>query len=198
MDVEVEDLREAEDIVGGQLPRVDWTGVTLRGCRVHLVDVAELVLEGSRLIDSHLTDADITHLRCADSTWRSVEVLGGRIGAADLDGGVWDSVSVVGTQIGYVNLRDATLTDVDLGDCRIETLDLAGATARRVRLTGCVIDDLVLSRAELDEVDLRGARVGRIEGIENLSGSIISAEQLLDLAPALARAAGVTVGPWPA
>jgi len=197
VDVEAEDVREAEEIIGGQVPRLDWTRVTLRGCLVHLDDVAELVLERARLIDSRLTEPDVTHLRGADCTWRSVEVLGGRIGAADLDGGVWDSVSVVGTRIGYVNLRDATLTHVDLGDCRIQTLDLAGARARRVSLTGCVIDELVLSRAELDEVDLRGARIGRVEGVGNLSGSIISAEQLLDLAPALAQAAGITVGPWP-
>ena len=51
--------------------------------------------------------------------------------------------------------------------------------------------------ADLDELDLRGARIDRVDGVESLAGAIISAEQLLDLAPALAQAAGVTVGPWP-
>ena len=161
------------------------------------MDVAELVLDRARLIDSRLTEPDITQVVGADSTWRSVAVDGGRIGAWDLAGGVLDAVTVAGAQLGYVNLRDATLTDVAMHDCRIETLDLAGATARRVSLAGCAIGELVVVRADLDELDLRGARIDRVDGVESLGGAIISAEQLLDLAPALAQAAGITIGPWP-
>ena len=196
-DVEAEDTREVEEIAGERLARLDWARVTLRGCLVRLADVAELVLDRARLIDSRLTEPDVTHLRGADSMWRSLEVVGGRIGAVELPGAVWDAVSVAGAQLGYVNLRDSTLTDVALRDCRIQTLDLAGATARRVSVQGCVIDELVVTRAELDQVDLRGARVDRIEGVASMAGAILSAEQLLDVAPALAQAAGITIGPWP-
>ncbi|HYN55946.1 MAG TPA: hypothetical protein VES03_01995 [Motilibacterales bacterium] len=197
-EVEVEDVREAEEIVGSHLPRLDWTRVSLRECCVRLVDVADLVADRARLIDSHLSEPDITHLSSSDSTWRSVTVEGGRIGAWDLAGGVVDGITVAGAQLGYVNMRDATLTDVALRDCRIETLDLAGAKVRRVSLAGCVIDELVVIRADLDVLDLRGARLDRVDGVENLGGVIISAEQLLDIAPALAAAAGITIGPWPA
>ena len=196
-DVEVEDIREAEEIVGEHLARLDWTRVSLRACRVHLVDVAELVLDRARLIDTQLSESDITAVSGADSTWRSVAVQGGRIGAWDLAGGGLDGVTVAGAQLGYVNLRDATLTDVALNDCRIQTLDLAGAKGRRVSLAGCVIGELVVVRATLDVLDLRGARIDRVDGVENLSGAVISAEQLLDLAPALAQAAGIRIGPWP-
>ena len=197
VEVGVEDVREAEEIVGGHLPRLDWTRVSLHGCCVRLVDVAELVLHRARLIDSDFSEPDITDLSGPDSTWRSVIVAGGRIGAWDLAGGVVDAITVAGVQLGYVNLRDATLTDVTVRDCRIETLDLAGAKARRVSLSGCVIGELVVLRADLDAFDLRGARLDRVDGVENLGGAIISAEQLLDLAPALAVAAGITIGPWP-
>jgi uncharacterized protein YjbI with pentapeptide repeats len=196
-DVEAEDVREAEEIVGEHLAHLGWTRVSLRECHVHLTDVAEVVLDQARLIDSRLTEPDITQVAGADSTWRSVAVDGGRIGAWDLAGGVLDAVTVAGAQLGYVNLRDATLTDVVMHDCRIGTLDLAGAKARRVSLAGCVIGELVVVHADLDEVDLRGARIDRVDGVESLGGAIISAEQLLDLAPALAQAAGMTIGPWP-
>jgi len=66
-----------------------------------------------------------------------------------------------------------------------------------VRLPGCIVEELVVTRAQLDRVDLRGARLGRIEGVEHLAGAVISADQLLDVAVDLARAAGITVGPWP-
>jgi uncharacterized protein YjbI with pentapeptide repeats len=196
-EVEVEDDREAEEIVGQHHGRLDWTRVGLRGCCLRLVDVAELVLDRARLIDSHVCEPDITDLSGSDSTWRSVTVQGGRIGAWDLAGAVVDALTVADAQLGYVNLRDATLTDLVLRDCRIETLDLAGAKARRVRLPGCVLDELVVTRAHLDEVDLRGARLDRIDGVEGLGGATLSAEQVLDLAPALAKAAGITIGPWP-
>ncbi len=196
-DVEAEDVREAEEIVGEHLARLDWSRVSLRGCHVHLTDVAELVLDRARLIDSRLNEPDITQVVGADSTWRSVALDGGRIGAWDLAGGVLDAVTVSGAQLGYVNLRDATLTDVLLNDCRIETLDLAGAKVRRVSLATCAIGELVVVHADLDELDLRGARIDRVDGVESLRGAIISAEQLLDLAPALAQAAGISIGPWP-
>jgi uncharacterized protein YjbI with pentapeptide repeats len=196
-DVEVEDIREAEEIVGEHLARLDWTRVGLRTCRVHLVDVAELVLDRARLIDCQLHESDVTAVSGADSTWRGVAVDGGRIGAWELASGVLDGVTVAGAQLGYVNLRDATLTDVALHDCRIGTLDLAGAKVRRVSLAGCAIGELVVVRATVDELDLRGASLERVDGVENLAGAIISAEQLLDLAPALAQAAGITIGPWP-
>lgn len=195
--VEVEDDRDGQEVVGEHLTRLDWTRVSLRACVIRLADVGALVLDRARVIDSQLHELDITNLSAADSTWRSVAVHGGRIGAWDLAGGVLDAVTVADAQLGYVNLRNAALTDVALRDCRIGTLDLAGATASRVSLQGCVIDELVLSRAELDEVDLRGASLDRIEGVQDLAGVIICAEQLLDVAPALARAAGITIGPWP-
>ncbi len=196
-DVEREDTREGEEIVGGGLTRLDWTRVTLRGCLVRLVDVTDLELGRARLVDSRLAEPDVVHLDATDSMWRSVEVTRGRLGAWDMAGGFWDSVSVVGARIGYANMRDATLTDVHLHDCRIETLDLAGATVRRMSLHGCVIGELVVNRAELIGVDLRGADLARIDGVQSLGGATISAEQLLGLAPALAREAGISVGPWP-
>lgn len=196
--VEVEDIRDGQEIGGQHLAHVDWTRVTLRGCRIHMADVMELVLERARLIDTRLAEPDVMHLTGTDSTWRSVHVDGGRIAAWDMSGGVLDAVDVAGAQLGYVNLRDATLADVSMRDCRIQTLDLAGATVRRVGLPGCVIGELVVTRADLDELDLRGARLDRVEGVAHLSGAMVSVEQLLDLAPALAQAAGISIGPWPA
>ncbi len=193
----IEDECESVQVSGRHLARLDWTRVTLRGCLVELADVAELTAERARVIDSTLREPDVTHLRAGDSTWRSVEVQRGRIGAWDLPGSVLDSMLVVGAQLGYVNLRDATMNDVALQDCRIGTLDLVGASAGRVRLPGCIVEELVVTRAQLDRVDLRGARLGRIEGVEHLAGAVISADQLLDVAVDLARAAGITVGPWP-
>ena len=52
-------------------------------------------------------------------------------------------------------------------------------------LSGCTIGSLVLSHATLRDVDLRGARIETVEGVAGMSGSWISGDQLVALAPAL-------------
>lgn len=194
-DVAAGDDREAVHVQGAGPERLDWTRVTLRECVVGPVQAAELLLDRGRLLETRIDEPDITGVQARDSTWRSVEVQGGRLAALDLAGCTWDGVAASGTRLGYVNLRDARLTDVALANCRIETLDLATATAQRVSLDGCVIDELVVTHGTLHDVDLRRAQIGRIEGVGHLAGTTISAAQLLDLAPWLARELGITVEP---
>jgi uncharacterized protein YjbI with pentapeptide repeats len=47
--------------------------------------------------------------------------------------------------------------------------------------------------ASLEEVDLSGASLGSIVGVESLRGAIMSDTQLADLAPVLAAQLGITV-----
>ncbi len=187
------DEREAELLQLSGVPEVDWTQVMLRECEVQAVGVARWVLDRGRLRSCRLREPDVTSLRGRDAVWRSVEIVGGRVPALDLAGGTWDGVAVAGARLGYINLRDASLTDVAFADCRIETLDLGTATATRVSLHHCTVDELVVSHATLRDVDLRGARIGLVEGATHLRGATISVEQLLDLAPGLAAAHGIVV-----
>jgi uncharacterized protein YjbI with pentapeptide repeats len=92
-----------------------------------------------------------------------------------------------------VNLRGARLTDVSFGDCVIDELDLGGATLQRAAFPGTRIGRLLAPEARLTDVDLRGARVDDIEGVEGLRGATVSLDQLLDLAPTLAARLGILV-----
>ncbi|MGB7980716.1 MAG: hypothetical protein WCF36_07970 [Candidatus Nanopelagicales bacterium] len=189
------DEREAELLTVRSAPELDWTRVTLRECQVQIVGVARWLVDRSRLLECRLLDLDVTVLRARDVQWRTVEIVGGRLPALDLAGATWDAVGVTGARLGYVNLRDATLTDVAFTDCRIETLDLGAATAVRVSLRDCTVDELIVTRATLRDVDLRAARIELVEGVAHLTGATVSADQLLELAPALAAALGIAVAP---
>lgn len=58
----------------------------------------------------------------------------------------------------------------------------------------CTLARVDFSDARMKDVDLRGAAAVDIaRGIERLSGAVISASQLLDLAPAFAAQIGVRV-----
>ena len=70
-----------------------------------------------------------------------------------------------------------------------------GATLRSVRFSDCSINELNVTEARLTKVDLSGARLRSLIGVDNLRGAIINRGQLLDLAPQLAAQLGVEVRP---
>jgi uncharacterized protein YjbI with pentapeptide repeats len=74
-------------------------------------------------------------------------------------------------------------------------MDFGAARLHTVSFVDCGVQELNVSEATLVKVDLSGARLKTLIGIENLRGAIISHEQLLDLAPLLAAQLGVTVLP---
>ena len=121
-------------------------------------------LDGTRLRGSHLNvvtmaGLDVPELVAPRSTWRRVELTGGRIGSAELYDGSWRSVSVSGCKIGYLNARAAG-GRTRFADCTIGELDLSSARVARLVLDDCRIETLTLSGARLTDVDLRRAELG--------------------------------------
>jgi hypothetical protein len=57
------------------------------------------------------------------------------------------------------------------------------------------VEELNVSEAGLSKVDLSGARLGKLIGVESLRGAIVGHQQLLDLAPLLAAQLGLEVRP---
>ncbi|HWD63259.1 MAG TPA: pentapeptide repeat-containing protein, partial [Humibacter sp.] len=74
-----------------------------------------------------------------------------------------------------------------------DELDLGDATATRVAFERCSIDTLEVSHARMTDVDLRGADLGGVRGVASLRGAVVSFEQLMGLAPALADGVGLRV-----
>jgi len=148
---------------------------------------------GLTLTDTRLERVDLLSLAAPAAGWRDVEVQASRIGSLELYDANLRRVSFVGCKLGYVNLRGADLADVAFTDCVVEDLDLMRATASRVALTRCRVGRLEVTEARLADVDLRGAQLADISGIEGLRGVTIGIEQLLDLAPVLAGRLGIRV-----
>jgi uncharacterized protein YjbI with pentapeptide repeats len=120
---------------------------------------------------------------------------GGRLGAINLAGAIWKDVRVKGVKLGFVNFAGARLEDVVFEGCEIGGLDAMAARLRSVTLVDCTVQELNVAEATLLKVDLSGARLKSLVGIENLRGAIISHAQMVDLAPLLAAQLGVVVLP---
>lgn len=179
-----------ERLVLGDL---DLDGTTLLGCRLAGVSAESTVLRAGRLRECVLERVDLPVLKGPRSAWRDVRMTSVRIGSAELYESVWEQVHVVGSKLAFVNLRGARLRDVVFTDCVIDELDLVSATATRVAFEGTTIKRLDVQHSTFEHVDLRGAQIEEITGVQALGGAVVSPVQLTLLAPALAGALGIVV-----
>ena len=162
-------------------------------CRFSGGDVGSGRMRRTRLNTCVLEDLRFSELDASGSTWSEVVLRNCRVGAlVAADAGLSD-LTVDGGRLDYVNLRMAKLARVQFLSCTIGELDLGAAELRDVRFVDCELATLVVRGARLSEVDLRGARLGGVEGIGELGGAVISPAQLVQLAPALAAHLGIRV-----
>jgi uncharacterized protein YjbI with pentapeptide repeats len=99
------------------------------------------------------------------------------------------------SKLGFLDLAGAHLEDVIFEGCEIGGLDVRSARLHAVAFIDCTIDELNVAGAALAKVDLSGARMRSLVGVESLRGAIVSSEQLVDLAPILAAQLGLEVRP---
>lgn len=191
-------------------PGGDYDGLTLRGERLEGQVADEARFLDCTFEDCVLDDADLGHARLVDTTWTGVRAatlgLAGaawqdgaltdcRLGAVQAYGARWTRVVVTGGKADYLNLRDSTLEELRFVGAVIDELDLARVRARHVVFEDCRVRRLDVTGATLTGADLRGIRdLQRLDGVAGLAGATISAEQLVELAPALAAHVGLTVG----
>jgi uncharacterized protein YjbI with pentapeptide repeats len=164
-------------------------------CHLERCGVEALAARRVRFVDCLLTEIHGASVDFRDSTWRDSHLVGGRLGAMTLAGATWKCVRVKGMKLGFVNLAGARLEDVVFEGCEIGSLDVGAAHLHTVALVDCTVAELNVAGATLVKVDVSGARLKSLVGIENLRGAIISHDQMIDLAPLLAAQLGVEVLP---
>lgn len=162
-------------------------------CRFTSCRFGNLKLRHASFNTCRLEQLEATSIDVAEGVWSDVEFEGGRIGALLLPGGRLTRVRLRGVRANYVNLRGTEINDLQLQDCRIEELDLGGSSIRRADLAGSEVERLLLTDATLRDVDLRQAGLAVVESVGQLRGAIITEQQLVRLAPALALHVGIAV-----
>jgi uncharacterized protein YjbI with pentapeptide repeats len=162
-------------------------------CRLERCCVEGLSVRRARVVGCLLAEVHGASVDFSDSVWRDSQMTGGRLGAMTLAGATWTGIRLRGVKLGFVNLAAARLEDVVFEDCEIGGLDASSARLSSVAFIDCSVQELNVDEATLSKVDLSGARLRTLVGIESLRGAIVSHEQLLDLAPQLAAQLGVEV-----
>ena len=160
-----------------------FTGVTVQGGRLQRDRFSDVFLRDVRLVATSLAETSWTGVTAARSMAAGVEAFGARL----------RRVTFRGCKLDSVNFREAQLTDVTFDSCDLRHVDFAGATLTRTAFPGSRLERTDFSRAQLAGTDLRGAELGIIISPDSLRGAIVSAGQLVFLAPLLAETLGITV-----
>ncbi|KRB78326.1 hypothetical protein ASE01_03345 [Nocardioides sp. Root190] len=166
---------------------------TLDMCRLEGISTRETDWNATRLRETTVTRMDSPVMKAARTEWRDLHVRDSRLGSVEAYEARWSSVHFVDCKLGYINLRGAELLDVAFTGCIIEELDFVQTTARRVRFSETRLSRLTAQQGTFEHVDLRGADIAEIDGLDSLRGVVISPRQLHDLAPALAAERGIVV-----
>ena len=184
---------EAVDFVDRDFTGHAAPGAAFRSCHIGRCRLDGLSIPRSRMSECLVEDVSAMTIDLTDSVWRDTLVVGGRIGALSASGATWSDVRVRGAKLDFVDLSGTRLTDVVFEACLIGELDLADAQVRSVRIVDSQVTELNVEGAKLAGLDLVGAALQRLRGIESLRGAIVSHQQLLDLAPVLAAHVGLQV-----
>ena len=178
--------------------RVTVTGADAAGARFIECAFSQVTFDGgrfrrARFIDSWFHEVRFLGTDLAETSWQDVTVIGGLLAGPQVPAAHLTRVAFQGCKLDSLNLREAKLADVRFGNCLLRDVDLSRASLRRASFPGSRLAGVDFSRATLEKVDLRGAELDISGGAECLRGATISASQLMDLAPSLAEALGITV-----
>jgi uncharacterized protein YjbI with pentapeptide repeats len=188
---------------GESMSAVDRSGLACADLHLDGVACTEVVLRdadftGSALVDAAFRDAVFENPMLANATFR-----GGSFTRVLVDGGRLTGLQVAETEIRDVlwsgcsadlaTFRHARLAYVTFQECSLREADFMGLRGEWVRFHDCDLRGAGFQHAEFAHSEFRRCRMEGIDGVEGLRGTAMELDQLVTLAPALARALGVGV-----
>ncbi len=193
------ELEPDSDYESVHIDGIDFADPDARGVRFNESALTTVQFTGGMFRYGRFDDVWLRAVRwigtnLGQSGWLNSEFVECALSGVEAVGAELRRIRFEGCKFDSVNLRNASLQDVTFSDCVLRDTDFGEATLRRVSFPGSRLDGITLHGSSLHDVDLRGATTLDITaGIDSLRGATVSTPQLLDLAPAFARAAGITV-----
>jgi uncharacterized protein YjbI with pentapeptide repeats len=178
---------------GADLVAADAGDARFLECLLAGADLTEGRFEGSRWTECRFERVRGVGAQLADAALLDCRLTEPRLGAVAAYGSSWRRVQVVGGKIDFLNLRGASLREVSFEDCVLLEPDFANATMTDVSFDGCTLTAAQWSQATLKQVDLSGARLVAPLGLTSLRGATISRPQLTELADAFADQLGIGI-----
>lgn len=178
-----------------RLPPVDGDHpLDLRGAAVQARRISGVELPASsEIVDLVLSDCDVSAVVAQRSRLERAEVTRCRFRAVTWAGGVLRDVVLDQVRAEDLSVRFSTLRRVVLRGCDLPGLDLTEASLERVRFERCTLRGARFDHATMSQVTLTGCDLAGASGATSLAGASMDLDDVLTLAPSLARELGITV-----
>ncbi|HEU5334236.1 MAG TPA: pentapeptide repeat-containing protein [Actinocrinis sp.] len=192
------DLRGSDDFDSLHFADAVYENTSAGGARFLECAFTAVRIEGGSLRRSRLSDVWLHETRLVSADLAQTDWLDCWFVAAGLAGvqaydAHWRRVVFQRCKFDSVNFRGARFTEVVFDTCLMRDVDFSGAALDHVSFPGSRLVEADFSKASCEHVDLRGAELGITGGHDGLRGTIVDSGQLVDLAPVLAAALGITV-----
>lgn len=162
-------------------------------CRLVDCRMDEAKLTGLHVVDSSWVRVGASGLSAPHSSWRDSEIRDSRFGLLDLSTSTLLRLTITDTKIDFLNLRGSTVREVVLIRVTLGEVSLSDASGTKLVLDDCTVESVGLHNSRIATVELSSSRLARLDGLDSLRGVVLSAGQVLDLAPAMARHLGATI-----
>jgi len=191
-------IRTGADLDGEHIAGEDWSGVRASDARMLECEVAdcrmdETKLNGLRAIDTTWVRTSASGLSMANSSWHDSAIKDSRFGLLDLSSSKLLRLTITDTKIDFLNLRATAIREVVLTRVKLGEVTLGEATGTTLTFQDCAIGTVELHNTRLEKIDLSTSTLTRVDGLASLRGVVLSLQQVLDLAPAMATVLGATI-----
>jgi len=168
---------------------LDLHDQTYRNERLGPADLAS----NSEVVDVALEDCDVIGVLAQKSRLERVTVTGSRLRGVAWAGGVIRDITVDGVNGTDVSCRFSTLRIVTFRDCQLPEADFTEAEFDQVTFERCDLRAAKFDHAKVKSLRITGCNLAGATGAVDLRGASIDLDDVLSLAPSLARETGITI-----
>jgi uncharacterized protein YjbI with pentapeptide repeats len=191
-------IEDGEELGHGAVVSATCVDAQLAAVRSTEVVFRDADLTGSVLVDAAFRDTVFENAMLANATLR-----GGSLTRVLVDGGRLTGFHIAETEIrdcvwrgcgaDMASFRHAKLERTTFQDCNMREADFMGLRGNWVRFHDCDLRGASFAHAQFTHSEFRRCTMDDIDGVEGLRGTSMELEQMLTLAPSLARALGVSL-----
>lgn len=165
----------------------------VEGCELAGIQFVGAKFDKLHLGDSVLSRMEAAGVRAPEAAFLRIAVTGSRLTGADFGAASFEDCVFENVKFDEAGLRFAIFKRVRFENCVLRNADFSGAKFSNVTFTNCDFEGANFDNASCRLVDLRGEDLSNIKGVLGLKGTMISSEQLVQLAPLLATEVGLDI-----
>lgn len=163
-----------------------------RSFRNERLGPADLAIN-SEVVDVTLEDCDVIGVLAQKSRLERVTITGSRLRGVSWAAGVIRDVTLDTVTGQDLSCRFSTLRVLTMRDCLLPEIDFTEAEFQQVVLERCDLRGARFDHAKVKSLRITGCNLAGATGAVDLRGASMDLDDLLSLAPSLAREIGITI-----